>query len=89
MNVTNVTINFVSSNDKNDKQVIEIWKGFNFGDLLKKIIENKGEEIDNECILFYKDNNYINFTNSDIVHNGEYFNVVILDKENLCSVYSR
>lgn len=67
---------------------IEMWNGFNMGNLLRKIAEimetDHGEkEFNCERIIFFnKDHERIDFMDDDILNNGDYFNVVIVDDDN-------
>lgn len=83
-----VLIKFMSG----DVHSIKIWNGFNMGNLLDKItniMEDNGEKDFNcERILFYdKDQERIDFMDNDLLNNGDYFNVVIVDDDQLSYVH--
>ena len=73
--------------------VINTWNGFNMENLLRKIteiIETEHGESDFNCerILFFdKDYERIDFIDDDLLNNGDYFNVVIVDEEDLAYVH--
>jgi hypothetical protein len=73
--------------------VINTWNGFNMGNLLRKIteiMETEHGENDFNCdrILFF-DKGYerIDFMDDDLLNNGDYFNVVIVDEEDVAYVH--
>ena len=84
-----VIIKFMSG----DIHIIKIWNGFNMGNLLTKVTEIMETEIgeidfNDERITFYnKYNERINFLDRDFLQNGEYFNVVIIDEEDIDYAY--
>jgi hypothetical protein len=76
-----------------DVYMIDIFNGFNMGNLLRKvsqIMETNMETKDFNCerILFYdKEHERIDFMDSDLLNNGDYFNVVIVDDDQLSYVH--
>jgi hypothetical protein len=72
---------------------INMWNGFNMGNLLRKITEimetEHGEkEFNCERILFFnKEHERIDFMDDLYVNNGDYFNLVIVDEEQLKYVH--
>lgn len=75
-----------------DVYIIETWNGFNMGNLLRKITEivEENGEVDFNCerILFYdKDHERIDFMDADVLNNGDYFNIVIVDEDQLSYVH--
>ena len=75
-----------------DVYIIETWNGFNMGNLLRKITEivEENGEVDFNCerILFYdKDHERIDFMDADILNNGDYINIVIVDEDQLSYVH--
>lgn len=76
-----------------DVYIIETFNGFNMGNLLRKvteIMEKENGEVDFNCerILFYnKDHERIDFMDSDVLNNGDYFNLVIVDEDQLAYVH--
>ena len=70
-----------------DAYVIQTWNGFNMGNLLRKITEimekeHGEEEFNCERIIFFnKDRERIDFMDDDVLNNGDYFNVVIIDDD--------
>lgn len=92
INVANIeNIKSISSKSfvHGDVRVIEIWNGFNFGNLLETIaclMEKKGEKDFNvERILFYtKDGERFDFgCDNTILNNEDYFNVAIIQDNQL------
>jgi len=83
-----VIVKFMSGDVYN----IKIWNGFNMGNLLDKItniMEENGENDFNcERILFYdKNQERIDFMDDNLLNNGDYFNVVIVDEDQLSYVH--
>ncbi len=85
-NITDVRSASIESFVDGELHFIDIWNGFNFGDLLRKIrdiMTQKGEEEFNlERILFYtKDGNRFDFGYDDKpLKNDDYFNVGIIEE---------